>query len=1430
MRQTFLLSLGLVLLAATAAAEPVGVPPLPAAPPEALADWAELHHARWADWNCAQAAAGDGPRLCSWPGALDITVDDGGAEFRLDVTVDKPGWVMLPGGKRLWPSGVKVDGRHAVVAASPSGETPRVWIDRGAAGIEGRLPWTDAPDYVPVSTDVGLVSLVSPTGERTWPRFDAQGRVWLRDRGDRDGAQTGGDSLQVSVYRRLVDEVPLRIATRVDLSVAGRAREVELGALILEASRPTELVSELPARVDGDALRIFVRPGTHSIRVDAIVDRPVDALSAPTVKADGLDPQEIWVWVPNERLRSVEVDGLVAVDPTSTSLPSDWRGGSTFAAKPGDTLTLRTVRRGEPEPAPNRIELERELWLDVDGQGYTVRDAIAGAMNRGWRLEQSEGSLGRVTDSVEGLDLLITHGEAEASGVELRRANLQLVAESRMEEAISEWSAVGWDTDVQSLSARLHLPPGWTLVATEGVDEASGTWIGSWTLFDLFVVLVFGIASARLFGWTWGLLAALAFSLAHGQYDAPTTLWFSLLGTTAMIRAIPRSHWTWRWVAGGHVVLAASLVIALYPYLLGELRTAMYPSVQSNVPYMGMGGLDDMESPELTTRAEKAAEVVESMANSDYELESLKASSQNIQTQRKKGSFAVDNRAALANLQQLDPGAVVQTGPGLPTWEWSGASLRWLGPVDRGQRVRLWLLSPLWTGIVGLIRLLLFIALAAVLIAPRRLSGRGDGSDLSGWLRSWAERIRSGGKAAAPVLALSALAWGMGASPAQAQAPEPESSGVSGPESPAPSVVVDSSEAPEMPSLVWSGDPAQYLEAYGEQLERRVGCQGPCISVSSLAMAVDEAGRWTMTLDVHAVRDAAVTVPGPLDVVRIEGVTLDSATDTPPLRRTEEGLLQVRVPAGIHELRLRGTLPASDTSTIQLPPDSRPRRVRVDAAGWAIDGIGPGGEVGASIQLTRGDRPAEGSPEAASAAGGELLPWYTVHRRLLLGLPWTVRTRVTRTATEQARLIKVPLLEGEAVTSESVRIEKGFALVSFGAGQSEATFDSGLNIVGALQLRAPESVSWSEVWEVECGNIWQCRADGIPPVSTTARGVYQPTWRPWPGETVALAIGRPTGTPGAAKTITEVTYRVVPSQRLLQGHLRFTLRASQGTRHLVTLPEGAALQQVLIDDVARAIQPEGRALDLPVRPGVQTFELEWHQPRPEGLTVAAPVVDLGGEAVNARVIIEPGADRIVIGAFGPKWGPAILFWSHLGGLLVLGFLLGSIRGLGVRRRDWILLTLGFGQLPAAAILPVVTWFGLLAWRKRFPSKSPLRFNFGQLVIVGATFAFLGVLYAAVGSNLLGAIDMRIRGMGSSNAALSWYVDRLSGTTPDASLMSVPGLVWRGAMLVWSLWLLSALVRWLRDGWGTFRSSGVLFMKLVPRRRATPAPTPPPTPE
>jgi hypothetical protein len=80
--------------------------------------------------------------------------------------------------------------------------------------------------------------------------------------------------------------------------------------------------------------------------------------------------------------------------------------------------------------------------------------------------------------------------------------------------------------------------------------------------------------------------------------------------------------------------------------------------------------------------------------------------------------------------------------------------------------------------------------------------------------------------------------------------------------------------------------------------------------------------------------------------------------------------------------------------------------------------------------------------------------------------------------------------------------------------------------------------------------------------------------------------------------------------------------------------------------------------------------------------------------------------------------------------------------------------------------------------------------------------------------------MQIEGNGSSTTALRWFADRADGPVPAAWVVSAPLLGYHIAMLLWALWLASALIRWARWAWACLSERG-LWRPLWEQRKPDP---------
>ncbi len=472
-------------------------------------------------------------------GPLALDVDAGDARFTQSFEVSGPGaWVTLPGDAALWPDATRVDGQPLAVVPAPGVGSPAAWLPRGRHQIDGRLALARAEPGA--AADSRRHGARRPDARRkrrslrpcaTSP--DGSGSRHARAK------PAPEDHLEVLVYRRVVDSIPLQLETRLVLRVAGRAREIALGPVSPEGFVPLALAGDLPARLESDGrLRVQLRPGEHTVAIHARHEGPVAALSTPSRVDTPWAAEEVWVFDARPELRIAAVEGVAAIDPNQTGLPPEWQQLPAYLLRPGDTLQLAERRRGDPDPA-DHLSLDRTLWLDFDGAGLTFRDTIQGRLRRTSRLEMPEPSrLGRAV--VGGRDWFLTQlGDGGATGVEIPPGDVTLEAEGRVENAETRaLPAVGWSNGFDQLSGRLLLPPGWSLLHAFGVDRASPTWVTSWTLLDFFLVLIAASAAARLWGAAWGALALATLALTWVEPAAPRWVWLGALAGEALVRVL----------------------------------------------------------------------------------------------------------------------------------------------------------------------------------------------------------------------------------------------------------------------------------------------------------------------------------------------------------------------------------------------------------------------------------------------------------------------------------------------------------------------------------------------------------------------------------------------------------------------------------------------------------------------------------------------------------------------------------------------------------------------------------------------------------------------------------------------------------------------------------------------------------------------------
>ncbi len=1396
-----LLSLALSLVAGRASAQGMS----PSQLPEPLKAWVPWVMHGDADWQCPPEFNDATQRRCSWPGVLQLQVTARGARFSQRWHGVREDWVALPGEAKWWPQEVLLDGKPVPVLDREG--VPSVRLPAGPHRLEGQWSWAQMPESLALPSSTALVQLDLAGKLVAEPVRDTDNRLWL----GRPQAEAGAseEQAQVQVHRQWVDGVPVRLHTRVRLEVSGKGRELIIARSLLPGWVPQELISPLPATLTPEGhLRVQARAGVWDLNLIARHPGQVASLTLPPVTASpGAAPlvaeEEVWVFAAAPALRTVSLEGAPSVDPQQTTLPAQWRRLPAYLMRPDVTLNLKEQRRGDADPASDKLSLVRRAWLSFDGQSMTFHDRITGRVNQATRLEiGTPARLGRA--DVEGEDQMITLGSSGLTGLELRRGNLQMSADSIVTPVTRSTPAVGWRQDFDQVRMDLNVPAGWRLLHVGGVDRADGAWLSRWNLLDFFVVLIMTLTIGRLWGVRLGAVTFVMVVLSYQEPGFPLWIWLPLLVAVALGRVMPDSlaqvQGVTRWVERASLVV---LVLLCLQFAISQARTALYPVLeQSGGALDESRSLSDVVPASMPSEQDLAMKRPMPAASPATSLEPNES-----QSLRSRSLMRDEGKLAQSQSQQLnrayrnvDPTAIVQTGPGLPTWSWHSYGLQWDGPVLNDQVMTLWLLPPWVQKLLTVLRLALLGVLLAALVRhtwrslpPAQSSSPGSGGPaaLAGGL----------------VLSLAGLA-GIWSPPAQAKTPLP-------PAAPAPATLGNATAWPD----------AALLAQLKERLKAPPDCLPSCAELSRMTVQVSGT-TLRLGLEVDADRDTAIPVPGGLTYWVPREVRANGRPEV--LHRGDDGRLWLWVGPGRQRIDLVGDLsPASDT--LQLPLPLKPRQVLVNAPGWEVEGLG-GDEVADTFQLTRQRKVERVGAERDTPA----LPAYLrVERRVYLDLLWRVETTVQRESPRGVpALAQIPLLPGEAVTSNGINVKDGKVQVNLGPQADTLSWSSTLAPGAALRLSAAPTqdmtqTAWAETWSLDASTVWHVDLEGVPPAGSVIPQRQGDALRfyPWPGETLTLHINRPEAVQGQTLTVDRATWTVKPGARATDYELVVSLRSSRGLDHLLTLPEGAALQQVKINGEVRALRAQGRMLTLPVVPGKQAVSLSWRVDQGMSPRYQTQALALGLDSVNHQVNLTVPSNRWLLWVSGPGLGPAILFWGVLlvfsGAGLVLSRV-GRARGVPLSTPQWLLLMVGLTQVTPWAGAIVVAWFFALARRGAAldgavaATGGPAwRFNLGQLALVGATVLMLGVLCFAVAEGLLGQPDMQVVGNGSSGHFLSWTQDRVGEVLPTITLITLPLLVYRGLMLLWALWLAWSLLNWLRWGWGAWSRGRVWRSKKAP---------------
>lgn len=1326
----------------------------------------------WVGWvlegseRCARLYD-DEESKCVWPSRLYLSLKQNGGVFEQEWRLYRKAMVALPGDHRFWPREVRVNGKDGYVVTHNN--APFLVLEKGDHKVKGVFSWNAIPRKLAIPTNTGLINLELNGKKINFPLRDKGGALLVGKEKQIKGERS---RLDVVVHRKIIDEIPLKIQTRIKLDVAGKSREIFLDRSILEGFIPLQMKSQLPARLeDNGVLRVQVRPGTFFIRVDSRQGQKKDSLKLNKGKAPW-PKSEVWVFEPRPELRLVELSGLQAIDSQQTTIPNEWRRFSAYQIKEESELKFVQRRRGAAKSSVNQMTLSRHLWLDFDGKGMTFKDRLKGSLKENLRIEMGQyANLGRI--SLKNEDQFITKHDGRV-GIEVQRGPFDISGEGRIKENSSSFNAISWNHDVQQLKATLNLPPGWMLFHASGADHATHTWINRWSLLDMFMVLLISLAIAKLYSWKVGVLAFAALTLSFIEPDAPRWIWPFVIVFEALRRVLP-SSWFQKTVTGVYLFLVVILLLIILPFSLFEIRKAIYPNLEyPNKNIIGAGYtpgytsegsflLGDMKAAapsstlnqSLISDKEAKPQKKEYRRRSKYRSKSGR-SLYDYQNQNEQIQLRKDNEA-LQNL--VDPNAIVQTGPGLPLWGWNRLSLSWDGPVQKDEKLRLYLVSPTVNFFIGILRAFFLLGLLVFML----MIGKSK--------RDW---FGASSKHSITMTVLILLGMSFLGQKAYADYPN-----------------------------------EKMLSELKTRLLKPELCHPRCASSSELKLDIKKESL-SGKIFVDAAAEIAIPLPGRYKQWSPHDVYVDGKAAKALV--WFENSLWVALKKGRHQIQFSGPLPRASTVSLSLAFSYR--NVRATSEGWRVDGIREDGTAEATLTLTRSML--EGKAVKALQPG-ELPAFLLVKRRIVLGLSWSIQTEVKRlTPLGSPFALSIPLIEGESVISEGLRVKDGNIHLQFAPNQSIASWRSVLKRKAQLMLLASDSSRFVEEWQLMSSPLWHVEMRGLPQIHQTSSSNSVPTFRPWAKEKLVLRISRPKGIGGQSLTIDRSILTITPGNRISEVLLTLSMRSSRGGEQQIRLPYGAKVYELKLGSKSQPVRQEKDRLSLQLSPGETEVAIKWRQNKGIGFYYKTPKILLNSRSVNATVKIKVQRNRWLLLTGGADVGPVVLYWSLLAFIIVIAFLLPRLVSTPLNVIHWFLLCIGLSQVSIWTTPFVIGWLAFMRWRDVSTNwGGVVLFNLRQVVIGLALIPALIVIIIAIQKGLLGYPNMEVVGNQSWSRSLSFFNDRLSDALPQPWVISLPLWVYRVFMLLWALWLAWMFVGWSKWSWNAFRNGG-LWKKSPPK--------------
>lgn len=1319
---------------------------------------------KWQDWvkyqqefrSCpslnGQLAGNEKAHLCAWPGVLQLDVRDNQGSFEQRWKVIEESRVPLPGSLKYWPQEVVVNNQKATVLQTKN--QPYLLLKKGDYQIRGKFFWNKRPESLRIPEAIALFDV--SVNDKTQDFVSIKNNnLWLGSVKKTDIKEK--DFIKLRVNRLIADGHPMTMTVVLDIEVSGRAREQKITRFSTQEYQLMRINAPLNTRIDSSGdLWMQLKPGEYETRLTFKIHGNNTEIQFKE-SGEGWPKQEIWVYQADGRLRSTQIEGLASID-AEQGFVGEWRRLPHYLVNADDTLKIIERQRGISHNFDS-LSLDRQMWLSFDNQNYYFFDFITGNKSKDWRVNTIDGY--RLTQlSNHEQQRLITLDEKKRTGAEIRTPKISIKASGEVPKDIMR-HASGWDMPLSKTNVTLHIPPGRKLFNISGADSSHGDWLSRWSLIDLFFVLVIVALVFKVFGVAASGVALLTLVLGYHESNMPVFWWFNLVVALTLVLKVTSPKL--KKLAGYYRWFSITLLaLVMLPFLADQIRYTLYPQLELNRALSS-------EYPESRDLEYFAAEPTpETLRKPAPAIQSVPRVLQETVADEKQKITVTGSRIKRSDLDtSYESGAVIQAGKGRPSWHWQTASYSWNGVINGDEKVDIQIV-PLY--VVKFLRILLVVLSVLWLWLLFKVSRANKSSSEN--------NNPVAGNTLAMLMALTFLV----------------SAG-------APNI----SNASEFPS-------DKLLKELQQRIYPAEKCHPDCVTLTEVQVEINNL-QAKLNLRYFSQANKAGLLPMSSDW-RVDEVRLNGRV-VRQLWKNKQGVWLL-LPSGEANIELVASL--KDKSEVALRFAEKPKRIQLEKiVGWETSGVVEqtlrASELQLSRLVTKADNRSAAAESVTVATEQSISELFSIHRHFRFASQWSLLTKVSRLAPQVGTLTtKVALYDFERPLNQTENVKDGLMSVVIPSNENSVDWSSSISGQSSFEITAIDDRAKLETWELLVFPNWNLEVNGVPAVSPehlSKDDYWVYLYYPRAGEKLSFTLTKPPTAEGDSVAISKVTQIHNVSKRKTTTSLNIDYRATRAEPLLLHIGD-AELKKLEHDSRQINLGSVEGVVSVNLKPGKHKlfFELEQKTETSVKMDLLSP--KLNKEFTNLTTRVALPDSRWLIGASGPGYGPAVIYWGELIFFILLAIGLSRMSFSPINYWQWLVLGLGMSTFSWPALALVAGWILGSEWRRQnqtIPRQYPILTSWLTLI---ATLIAVLVLVAAVPFGLLQSPDMGVVGNGSYGNQLNWFLDRGQSDLGQVTLISLPIWIYKGLMLLWATWLSFALIKWL--GWTWKDLQGSQFLK------------------